>query len=247
MKAKTVKGSARTKKFARGGDIAAGLAGLGTLAYLMSKKKDDEKPSTTTAAAKEESAPEPKELKKLGKYESEAGDGTSKGDTNDKAYEPIKAEPMARAKPEGKKPPVFIPGRIGSMDAGIPKESKGEKVGAGYEGLDLREKPASTESKRKEESKEKPTGGAAAGSASGKAKPEKSKLTNTFLTKERTDKARSAYYQGFKKGLFEKGDLGIGKKSGGAVKKYASGGSVSSASKRADGIAQRGKTRGKVC
>jgi len=33
---------------------------------------------------------------------------------------------------------------------------------------------------------------------------------------------------------------------GGAVKKYASGGSVSSASKRADGIAQRGKTRGRV-
>ena len=36
-------------------------------------------------------------------------------------------------------------------------------------------------------------------------------------------------------------------KKGGKVKKYASGGSVSSASKRADGIAQRGKTRGRVC
>ena len=31
---------------------------------------------------------------------------------------------------------------------------------------------------------------------------------------------------------------------GGKVKAYAKGGSVSSASKRADGIAQRGKTRG---
>jgi hypothetical protein len=30
-------------------------------------------------------------------------------------------------------------------------------------------------------------------------------------------------------------------------KKYAKGGSVSSASKRADGIAQRGKTKGKIC
>jgi hypothetical protein len=39
----------------------------------------------------------------------------------------------------------------------------------------------------------------------------------------------------------------IGMKKGGAVKKMASGGSVSSASKRADGIAQRGKTRGKMC
>jgi hypothetical protein len=36
-------------------------------------------------------------------------------------------------------------------------------------------------------------------------------------------------------------------KRGGAVKKMASGGSVSSASSRADGIAQRGKTRGKMC
>jgi hypothetical protein len=37
-----------------------------------------------------------------------------------------------------------------------------------------------------------------------------------------------------------------GMKRGGSVKKYAQGGSVSSASKRADGCAQRGKTRGKM-
>jgi|LakMenEpi03Aug12_release.lakeMendotaPanAssembly.Ray.scaffolds.fasta_scaffold428106_3 hypothetical protein len=36
------------------------------------------------------------------------------------------------------------------------------------------------------------------------------------------------------------------KKIGEGMKKYASGGSVSSASSRADGIAQRGKTRGKI-
>jgi hypothetical protein len=38
-----------------------------------------------------------------------------------------------------------------------------------------------------------------------------------------------------------------GMRRGGAVKKYASGGSVGSASKRADGIAQRGKTKGRIC
>jgi hypothetical protein len=38
----------------------------------------------------------------------------------------------------------------------------------------------------------------------------------------------------------------LGMKKGGAVK-MASGGSVSSASRRADGIAQKGKTRGKMC
>ena len=36
-------------------------------------------------------------------------------------------------------------------------------------------------------------------------------------------------------------------KKGGAVKKMASGGKVSSASSHGDGIAQRGKTRGKMC
>jgi hypothetical protein len=43
------------------------------------------------------------------------------------------------------------------------------------------------------------------------------------------------------------GPAGSTYKKGGAVKKMASGGMTSSASKRADGIAQKGKTRGKVC
>lgn len=42
-------------------------------------------------------------------------------------------------------------------------------------------------------------------------------------------------------------DAGRGMNRGGGVKKYAGGGSVSSASKRADGIARKGKTRGKIC
>jgi hypothetical protein len=39
----------------------------------------------------------------------------------------------------------------------------------------------------------------------------------------------------------------IGYKRGGKMKKYASGGMVSSASRRADGIATKGKTRCKIC
>jgi hypothetical protein len=42
-------------------------------------------------------------------------------------------------------------------------------------------------------------------------------------------------------------DFSLGMKRGGAAKKMASGGSVSSASSRADGIATKGKTRGKMC
>lgn len=46
---------------------------------------------------------------------------------------------------------------------------------------------------------------------------------------------------------YMKDEAGNDMKRGGAVKKMASGGSVSSASSRGDGIAQRGKTRGKLC
>ena len=48
-------------------------------------------------------------------------------------------------------------------------------------------------------------------------------------------------------GGFDQGPAGSTYKKGGAVKKMVSGGMASSASKRADGIAQKGKTRGKVC
>jgi hypothetical protein len=81
---------------------------------------------------------------------------------------------------------------------------------------------------------------------------------NTFLTRERLEESRKAMKGGWGKSLFERGDLGIGKKKGGEVKKYAKGGAIKaskmgsvktakpsmrSASSRADGIAQRGKTR----
>ena len=38
-----------------------------------------------------------------------------------------------------------------------------------------------------------------------------------------------------------------GMKRGGSVKKMASGGSTSSASRRGDGIATKGKTKGRIC
>jgi hypothetical protein len=41
--------------------------------------------------------------------------------------------------------------------------------------------------------------------------------------------------------------LKLGMKKGGAIKKMASGGKTSSASSRGDGIAQRGKTKGRIC
>jgi hypothetical protein len=67
----------------------------------------------------------------------------------------------------------------------------------------------------------------------------------------KADDAKAAKaYDKLKKSSFTKGDDVTdvtAKKRGGAVKKYASGGMVSSASKRADGIATKGKTRCKIC
>ena len=61
--------------------------------------------------------------------------------------------------------------------------------------------------------------------------------------KEAKGKEIEAYVRGKPESI---GDMNMGYKKGGKIKKYAKGGMVS-ASSRADGIAQRGKTRGKVC
>jgi hypothetical protein len=60
------------------------------------------------------------------------------------------------------------------------------------------------------------------------------------LSRERAKKGSTTDYRSVTQRVKEQ----FGMKKGGAVKGYASGGSVSS---RADGIAQRGKTRGKIC
>ena len=75
---------------------------------------------------------------------------------------------------------------------------------------------------------------------------------NPMPSKEEADKERmemeKALLKGAKEGMGGKElEKAMSKKKGGAVKKMAKGGSVSSASKRADGIAVKGKTRGKIC
>ena len=72
-----------------------------------------------------------------------------------------------------------------------------------------------------------------------------------FLARDYTGPAKSGSKGVPKKQLGYSKDTDVtdvmAKKRGGAVKKYASGGIVSSASKRADGIASKGKTRCKIC
>jgi hypothetical protein len=78
--------------------------------------------------------------------------------------------------------------------------------------------------------------------------------TAKFLRLGEAGNGRGSYYKSDGRAVIQKQNEAAnemqretrGMKRGGAVK-MASGGSVSSASKRADGIAQRGKTRGKMC
>lgn len=94
--------------------------------------------------------------------------------------------------------------------------------------------------------------GAGAGAAAA-AMLARSKLGKMFKGAKKAGEKASPY---LKELPMEKKKLGraasdvtdvVAKKRGGSVKKYASGGMVSSASKRADGIASKGKTRCKIC
>jgi hypothetical protein len=76
-----------------------------------------------------------------------------------------------------------------------------------------------------------------------KARLDEEEVDNYRRETEAEDKARKAY-----SGTDEESYKGDGMRYGGKVKKMASGGMTSSsASKRADGIATKGKTRGKMC
>jgi hypothetical protein len=82
-------------------------------------------------------------------------------------------------------------------------------------------------------------------SAASKAAPEQ-KSGLTLGTPTRPAPGAPSIYAGKEAWAEYRKRQAAGMKNGGAVKKMASGGMTSSASKRGDGIAQRGKTRGKM-
>ena len=96
------------------------------------------------------------------------------------------------------------------------------------------------ESKAEPESRSRSAAEIRAGKAAAPEAPSKIPK-NTFLTPERLESSRKSYYSGFEsKPVRSAADIRAGRG-------MKAGGKTSSASSRADGIAQRGKTRGKVC
>jgi len=81
-----------------------------------------------------------------------------------------------------------------------------------------------------------------------KASPvDETKLSLSDRLKLSRDRARSGSGATDTRSVSQRLRSAFGMKKGGEAKKMASGGSTSSASKRGDGIAQRGKTKGRVC
>ena len=267
-KAKPVKGSARTKKFDNGG--LAALAGLGALAYMMRKKKGegsvptdksgyssgpvdvrsmiegkgDEGPSDAVKRAMAASQGRP-EL--IPEGATDADRATMYGDTVAKRVMP---KPKAAVKPVVKAAEKTV------SEGFVPKDKSGyappaRSVASMIEGKGTAEPTA-----------KKPYPQAEATARLKKAEAERragqgltpraeytgigSRKHIEGLRLERSQKLEEEAKKQFEKNKREN-EANKGMKRGGKVKKYASGGSVSSASKRADGIAQRGKTRGRVC
>jgi hypothetical protein len=292
-KAKPAKGSARTKRFDVGGTVGA-LAGLGTLAYLMSRKKkgaDGAEPSkdylkdAIDRAPKQPDTPTADDAgrqRALQQSKDPKSNLVPEGADKDVLYESDKALVRTDDKKAVKKPVINKP-RI-PPKAQVSNSGQGSSTNTG-----VRDVTTSLKS-RNAVTLEKGTGTRNAApripdSKSGKLADLKQIGPDSDAAKairqQRAQRLGTSYNSQYKalqtapegpgkealkkavdKAKQDYDDATKGLKRGGAVKKYAAGGSVKtsgmgsvktakpsmgSASKRADGIAQRGKTRGKVC
>lgn len=294
-KAKPTKGSARTKRFDVGGTVGA-LAGLGTLAYLMSRKKkgdaesggmskDPNAPSvmdrlknkadtTTDTTDKDTAQAEKDRMDSAVKTHRDITSGGGGGNAPVVKKKPV-VKNVAKTADDKKAVAGTNQGSTTStgVDAGIAAGNKKDNSGGLGTVTKLDEnspQAKAIKAQRDERTRQKflqsraglsgtgiaTPGNAKAGDKSGSTQKGRSEnpiqgtLDNAGRSTVRSDKEKMAAgaREVERRRQEEKArKAGYGIKNGGAVKKYASGGSVSSASKRADGIAQRGKTRGKVC
>jgi hypothetical protein len=276
-KAKPAKGSARTKRFDVGGTVGA-LAGLGTLAYLMSRKKKGETG---------------KEFGPQGKFPQEDGGGTSgpgMADTTPKVDEAAKRRAMAasagrpemgdatndnivvnesappkRNKPVIKKkkdePPKTPPKVEGFTE---PSSDHAKEIKDKFDKFDPDPNKGKYQNTRADAIRGALPGKKPYTDSSGVVYNERGEpYANTTANKKPADKKpadkkpadkKQEATTGAKRTRYAKKKVEEPKRNTGPKrtryakkqvtdKKYSSGGSVSSASKRADGIAIRGKTR----
>ena len=231
-------------------DLTA-LAALGTLGYMLSKKGDkkDAAAAERRISADRVASEEPQSMEDDSRMDPEeaANKRTERMLTNPNAKEygedgtsmtvsPSRKPAASSAKPAASKSkPAYVQSYTEDMmDADNPRSVKTEKAPAATSMPAA--KPAS--------SSRVPTSEQAAANRSAamdKIKGVGSSIGDYFGSLDST-----ARYMKKKPGGLDQGSGGEYKR-GGKVKKMASGGMTSSASKRADGIATKGKTRGKIC
>jgi hypothetical protein len=296
-KAKPTKGSARTKRFDRGGTVGA-LAGLGTLAYLLNKKgsegstSSDESPAKPKVAeiAPRESTSDEKQAKanmgepaKSEMYKAEPGVGEGKA-----------AKPIARSRPASQTFPQTKSKAVEPEASSVRDISQSPRLSDMSKVRSMAEQNAQNASERRGIVEKQEQARLADLAKSGPvSEKEMQKSRGRLSTVRGTDARAKAEFDkrndmistfGMKKGgkvkKYAEGGLTSadrkammqetvkapksGKKDTGQAeiytaskgkppvdddmgsiqtKKYAKGGSVTSASRRADGIALRGKTR----
>jgi hypothetical protein len=243
----------KVKKFGRGGDILTGL-GAGMLGYALYKKlkgedDDEKKPEAVGGAGRRPRTIEEQIGRKAEEKRREITDYGPKPlkETGTRENPLYKDEEPPPPKPAPKK---VVPKAEKPASQTFPRDDDAMNRRR-LEGLkkSTTPSPVSTSSDKK--------GTQSVGEALGMVKPGEAKGTQTLGERisgtidtagksvVRTPQQRIA--ENARKVEERRKKEREGMKHGGKVKKYASGGSVSSASKRADGIAQRGKTRGRIC
>lgn len=260
-KAKPSKGSARTKRFLDGGAVGA-LAGLGTLAYLMSRKKKDEeggkfedlKSVEKTKTLKEQigrgaEAPAMSAEVKRAMATSQGRDELIPEGADEAAMRSDVG--LKRVMPAAKKPAVK-PAVKPVVDKVVEKAAPAKKAPAASESSNTTPLTYYTPKPRKAEPVSKPYPQAEATVNLKKAEAERRSGQGLTPREEYTGIGSRKHIEGLKlersQRLEEeaKKQLEKNKRENQPRKVFKSGGSVSSASKRADGIAQRGKTKGRI-
>lgn len=263
---------ARTRKFASGGDVAAGLVGLGTLGYLLSKRdeRDKERAKGNMSSIGEKSDVADRILKgaptdTAEERQRKANMGEPEESDVQKAVgKPLPASttsttPSEPVKPT--KPTTFEPAKTAKTAAKVPALKPGESKVVGEGKL----KPYPETTKPAEKSKPYPETAkpaakpepkpAAKGKKSGVKQLSEDSPEAKAMREQRKQRLGSNYVS--QKRALDTAPEGPGKE---ALKKSVEkarkdyeaspmkrGGIVkSSASSRGDGIAKRGKTRGRI-
>ena len=250
---------------ARRKDLTA-LAALGTLGYMLSKKGDKKDDKQTSAAderrraADKEASEEPKSIEE--DSEEAANRRTERMLTNPNAREFGEAGTSMTVSPSKKpaassgKPPSGAAKNLTASESQAARNALGEgsyrqdsvyspdKKGITSETRVPRftpnEPPVQTHFGSRDEEK----------SQSAPASVDETKLSLSDRMKLSRERSKAGSGPTDTRSVNQRMRETFGLKKGGKVKRMASGGmtsSASSASKRADGIATKGKTRGKIC